>query len=145
MKSIIAKTGRLLAAVLMLMVSLVPLVTALAQDETPQIRITQVDNSRFPQVTVYVSVTNASGEPLAVDSRQIELSENGVVMHASEVSSAGEIGPLTTVLVMDVSGSMLQGGKLRSAKTAALAYVEQMRPGDQAGLVTFNTLVKVVQ
>lgn len=124
---------------------LFPLTSALAQDQTPQIRITQVDNTQFPQVTVYVSVTDAAGEPLAVDPRMIQIAENGTVMDAKEVSGAGQIGPLTTLLVVDVSGSMLQGGKLRSAKTAALTYVEQMRPGDQAGLVTFNTVVKYVQ
>ena len=44
-----------------------------AQANGPQIKITQVDNSRFPQVTVYVSVTDASGEPVAVDPAGIQL------------------------------------------------------------------------
>jgi VWFA-related protein len=118
---------------------------ALAQADATQIRITQVDNSKFPEVTVYVSVTNAAGEPLGVDPNQIQISENGEVMKSKDAGGKGEIGPLTTLLVMDISGSMLQAGKLNSAKAAAKAYVEQMRPGDQAGLVTFNTEVKVVQ
>jgi len=36
-------------------------------------------------------------------------------------------------------------GKLSAAKAAAQAYVNQMRPGDQAGLLTFNTTVTYVQ
>jgi VWFA-related protein len=46
---------------------------------------------------------------------------------------------------MDVSGSMFDAGKLNAAKAAAQAYVEQMRPGDQAGLLTFNTKVTYLQ
>jgi len=52
---------------------------------------------------------------------------------------------LTTLLVMDVSGSMFDAGKLTAAKAAAQAYIEQMRPGDQAGLLTFNTKVTYLQ
>ena len=122
-----------------------PIQTVLAQVDGAHIRITQVDNSRFPQVTVYVSVTNAAGEPLAVNPNEIQVSENGELVQPSQISGSGEIGPLTTLLVMDVSGSMYDAGKLTAAKAAAQAYVEQMRPGDQAGLLTFNTKVTYLQ
>lgn len=124
-----------------------PLQSALAQDQEPQIRITQVDNSNFPQVTVYVSVTNAAGEPVGVSPDQIQLFENGQLMQLQDISGGGQgdIGPLTTLLVIDISGSMNNGGKLEAAKQAATAYVEQMRPGDQAGLMTFNTKVNYLQ
>ena len=118
---------------------------ALAQDSGPIVRITQVDNSKFPQVTVYVSVTNAAGEPVAVDPSTIQISENGQLMPASAVSGQGEIGPLTTLLVVDTSGSMEKSDKIKGAKEAAKAYLDLMRPGDQAGLISFNTQVKVVQ
>ncbi|MGE5073045.1 MAG: vWA domain-containing protein [Anaerolineae bacterium] len=120
---------------------------ALAQNEQPQIKITQVDNSKFPQVTVYVSVTNAAGEPVGVDPSTIQLSENGKPMQPTNVAggSEGTIGTLTTMLVMDVSGSMDKNGKIVGAKTAAKAYVDQMRAGDQAGLMVYNTQVNYVQ
>jgi VWFA-related protein len=130
---------------LSLLLMVAPLRTAGAQGAGVQIRITQVDNSKFPQVTLYVSVTDAKGEPLAVDPGQIKISENGAVMPPSQVSGFGDIGPLTTLLVMDVSGSMNNAGKLSAAKAAAQAYVDQMRPGDQAGLLIFNTKVTYVQ
>lgn len=145
MNSTIRRSCQALALVLVLLMALSPLVSVQAQAETTRIRITQVDNSKFPQVTVYVSVTNAAGEPVGVDPSQIQLSENGNVMNSKGAGGSGEIGPLTTLLVMDVSGSMLQAGKLNSAKDAARAYVQQMRPGDQAGLMTFNTEVRYVQ
>jgi Ca-activated chloride channel family protein len=130
---------------LSLLLLLVPLRNVSAQDSGAHIRITQVDSSKFPQVTLYISVTDASGEPLAVDPGRIRISENGVRMTPDQVSGSGDIGPLTTLLVMDVSGSMNNAGKLSAAKAAALAYVDLMRPGDQAGLLTFNTKVTDVQ
>ena len=114
----------------------------------PQIRITQVDNSRFPQVTVYVSVTDVSGAPIGVDPNAIQLSDNNQVMKTVSADGAGQSkgpGQLTTLLVIDVSGSMATANKLDAAKTAAKAYVDQMRPGDQAGVVAFDTKVNVAQ
>ncbi len=129
---------------LFLVMVLAPLQVATAQDAGANIRITQVDNSKFPQVTLYVSVTDASGEPMGVNPNQLQISENSKVIKPDQISGSGEIGPLTTLLVMDVSGSMNNAGKLSAAKEAALAYVHQMRPGDQAGLLAFNTKVTYV-
>ncbi len=110
------------------------------------VRITQVDTSQFPHVTVYVSVTDADGEPAEVEPSRISLSENGVEMSPESITGVGEMeNPLTTLLVMDVSGSMNTGDKLEAAKDAARAYVRQMRPNDQAGLLTFNTQIKQAQ
>ena len=122
-----------------------PVISARAQTGEPSIRVTQVDNSKFPLVTVYVSVVDAAGEPLPVDPNQIQIIENGKVMKPEQVSGSGQIGPLTTLLVIDTSGSMRYADKLAGAKAAAQAYVDQMRPGDQAGLLTFDTAVSYRQ
>src|SRR4030042_4122462 len=74
--------------------------------DTVNARITQVDTSNFPKVTVYVSVTDAAGEPVAVSPSRLVLMENGVPVKLDEIGGPGEIGPLATMLVMDVSGSM---------------------------------------
>jgi VWFA-related protein len=108
-------------------------------------RITQVDTSQFPKVTVYVSVTDENGEPVGVSVSKLVLRENGEIMTLEDISGAGEIGPLTTMLVMDVSGSMNHAGKLESAKDAARAYVDQSRPQDYVGLLAFNTQTDYVQ
>ena len=138
-------TKRMLLFGLSMLLLFAPLQAAAAQAAGAQIRITQVDNSKFPQVTLYVSVTDAKGEPFGVNPDQLQISENGAVMKLKKVSGSGDIGALTTLLVMDVSGSMDNAGKLSAAKVAALAYVNQMRLGDQAGLLTFNTKVTYVQ
>ncbi len=108
-------------------------------------QITQVDTSNFPKVNVYVSVTDAKGEPVAVSPNKLVIRENGEVMKLEGVGGSEDVGPLATMLVMDISGSMNHGGKLDAAKTAATAYVEQARPSDQIGLVTFNTEIKYVE
>ena len=110
-----------------------------------RVQITQVDESQFPEIKVYVSVTDAAGEPVGVTPDRLVLSEDGQTVTPEHVSGKGEIGPLTTLLVMDVSGSMNEGGKLKAAKAAARAYVAQMRPGDQTGLLVFNTQISYVQ
>lgn len=121
---------------------------ALAQESEPQIHITQVDKSRFPQVTVYVSVVNEMGEPVGIDPASIQIQENGQVMQLTDIrggENSTEIVPVTTMLVIDISGSMDKNGKLAAAKDAAKAYVAQMRPGDQAGLMTYDTQTYYVQ
>jgi Ca-activated chloride channel family protein len=136
---------RVVLSGLILLQLITPIRAVRAQAASAQIRITQVDNSKFPQVTLYVSVTDTKGEPLAVDPGQIQILENGTLRQPNQVSGSGDIGLLTTLLVMDISGSMNNAGKLSAAKAAARSYVDQMRPGDQAGLLTFNTNVTYVQ
>jgi VWFA-related protein len=110
-----------------------------------QVHITQVDTSAFPKVKVYVSVTDSAGEPAPVKLETIQLYENGKSITPTDVSGIGASVPLTTLLVVDISGSMNYGGKLDSAKAAAAAYVDQMRSGDEAGLLSFNTRITYVQ
>lgn len=130
---------------LSLLLLLPPQLNGQAQSQETQVRITQVDTSQFPKVTVYISATDPNGQPVGVDPNEIQILENGQMMQAEEVSGSGEIGPLTVLLVMDISGSMNNGGKLDGAKSAAKAFIDLMRPGDQAGLLTFNTRVNYVQ
>lgn len=120
------------------------------EPESPVVRITQVDNSNFPNVTVYVSATNAAGEPVGIDPSTIQIFENGQLMQLVDVTGGGDVAsqesiPVTTMLVMDISGSMDKNDKLAGAKEAAKSYVSQMRPGDQAGLITYDTHVYTVQ
>lgn len=136
--------------VLLILVGIFPASAVSAQTEEPIIRITQVDNSQFPQVTVYLSATNSAGEPVGIDPETIQIYENGQLMTPTNVQGGGvQVGsepiPVTTILVIDISGSMDKNDKIDAAKNAAKAYVAQMRPGDQAGLITYDTKVYVVQ
>ena len=102
-------------------------------------RITQVDTSRFPLVTVYISVTDANGQPLPVNPASLVVMENGKPVDAQLLQGSGEAGPVTTLLVMDTSGSMATGEKLIRAKEVAKDFIGRMRAGDQTGILAFNT------
>lgn len=144
------KWNHFITILLLFAISGLPLTAASAQGEQPQIRITQVDNSKFPNVTVYVSATNAAGEPVGVDPSTIQIAENGQPMQVVDVQGGGEaVGaesiPVTTMLVIDISGSMDKNDKLAAAKEAAKSYVNQMRPSDQVGLIAYDTQVYTIQ
>jgi VWFA-related protein len=115
------------------------------QPNEPNIMVTQIDNSEFPKVTVYLSVVDAEGNPVKVDASRLVIKENGKAIKSGQIEGVGEVGALTTLLVTDASGSMNNGSKLESAKAAAHEYVAQMRSGDQVGLVIFNTEFTVIQ
>ncbi|MEJ2448588.1 MAG: VWA domain-containing protein, partial [Anaerolineales bacterium] len=115
------------------------------QEESGMVRITQIDTSNFPQVTVYVAVTDADGEPLGVDPARIQLLENDQVIPVDQIEGAGEIQPLTVLLAVDISGSMLYVGKLDAAKAAAVQFVEGLRPTDRVGLLTFHSEIDYAQ
>lgn len=145
-----SKTIRLILTLSLLLIQLTLSASqAFAQDQTPQVHITQVDNSKFPNITVYISVTNAAGEPVGIDPTTIQITENGQVMQPTDIRGGGEVGgdaiPVTTMLVIDISGSMEKNDKIGAAKNAAKTYVSQLRPGDQAGIIAFDTQVHNVQ
>jgi len=95
---------------------------------------------------VYVSVTDAAGEPYGIDPGRLVLRENDVIIQPDQLQDeAGVVDALTTMLLIDVSGSMEVDDKLSIAKAAARAYVDQMRTGDQIGVMAFNTAVAYTQ
>lgn len=114
------------------------------QDGDINVRITQIDTSEFPRVTFYVSIVDSEEQPVAVDPSRLVILENGEPIPLDQIEGIGDVGPLTTLLVMDVSGSMAVADKLESAKAAAHQYVDQMRAEDQAGLISFNTRIETV-
>jgi VWFA-related protein len=115
------------------------------QAEEAHIRITQIDPSEVPRVTVYVTVTDGDGEAVGVDPARIQLMENEEKIPVDQIEGFGQIDPITTLLVMDISGSMLYAGKLDAAKAAARVFVEQLRPTDKVGLLAFHTEIFYVQ
>ncbi|HUV15871.1 MAG TPA: VWA domain-containing protein [Pelolinea sp.] len=109
------------------------------------LQITQIDTTNFPLVNVYVSVRDASGEPVVINTDKLQLLENGQPVSNQDIQGTGEVGPLTTMLLIDNSGSMNYVNKLETAKTVAKEYLDQMRSGDQVGVITFNTKVRLIQ
>lgn len=115
--------------------------TAQSPAAPPAVQVTQVDTGNYPEVTVYVAAHDATGSPLAgLSQADFSLSEDGTPVTVSDFRGSGTV-PLTSVLVIDRSGSMNELGKLAGARAAAQAFVDQMRPGDRTALVAFNSQV----
>lgn len=143
---------RLFISALMLLCALLIVVPVSAQTQTPStytVQISQVDTSNYPEVNVYVSVVDANGNAVrTLDQNDFTLLESGQSVPIGEVFQAGEAGPVSAVLTIDRSGSMLDpigSPKIAAAKQSAQAFVDLMRPEDQTGIVVFNTQVTVVQ
>lgn len=134
-----------------LFVSLVALIFSTAFNplqqgpSTTTLKVTQVDTSKFPNVVVYVSAEDQYGEPALVNPNFLVLREDGKKVPVTLIEGAEDSGPITTMLVMDVSGSMNHGSKLTMAKNVATKYVDQMRSNDLAGIIAYNTRVQEVQ
>lgn len=140
-----SKSFRLTLQILVLAGLLFGLAFTPPAQEEANIQITQIDTTQFPRVTFFVSVTDANGQPFAVDANRLVIMENGQPIPLDQIEGIGDVGPITTLLVMDVSDSMNSADKLDSAKAAAHEFIGRMRPEDQAGIVAFNTQVQTVQ
>jgi len=138
------KIPKILLSFLIMAGILIPATGVVQAQSSPRIIITQIDTAHFPSVTVYVSIVDANGNPYPVDPSKITISENGIPVKAENVKGIGNVERLTTLLVIDTSGSMALEGKLDGAKEAANQFVDRMRSGDQAGILAFNITAKLV-
>ncbi|MEW5700677.1 MAG: VWA domain-containing protein [Candidatus Zixiibacteriota bacterium] len=124
--------------------SLVPEEAASAFDS---LNISQLDPSQFPHICTYVEALDQFGYPVGgltadsfcvyQDNNQI----NGFTVQQLTLDSCRT----ATCLVIDVSGSMANGGKMTAAKNAAAQFVRNMDIYDRAAIVKFSTCYTVVQ
>jgi Ca-activated chloride channel family protein len=133
------------ALVLLLVVLCVPLSTTHAQGNDLSVQVTQVDTSNYPEVTVYVSATDASGQAVSrLRQDDFSLTEDGTAVDVIGFQGGGQ-SQISTVLVIDHSGSMAELDKMEGAREAAAAFVAQMVPGDQTALVAFASSAEILQ
>lgn len=128
-----------LAIAAMLVAALLPVAA-----QTPiEMRLTQIDQSKFPTITAYVSVTDANGKPVSgLSATDFRVTEDGRDVQAQ---LAGDSGPVHVVLVFDRSGSMSDQGKITGAQNAARTFISRLRDQDQVALVAFNDRPQVMQ
>jgi Ca-activated chloride channel family protein len=93
-------------------------------------------------VEVYASVTNERGEAVTgLAQGDFELRENGEVQAIANFA-AGEF-PLSVAVGLDRSFSM-SGPRLPLAKSAARAFLEELRPQDESMVLAIGSEVEVV-
>lgn len=101
--------------------------------------IQKVDLTHYPTVRMQVLVPPrlASGRPLAAG--DVRVTEGGAPASRLTVRAlAGKSSPVSTVLLIDTSGSM-RGAPMTNAKKAARTFVDAMRASDRVAVVAFST------
>lgn len=115
----------------------------LAQNGRPNVIITSIDSSAFPQVTAYVTVTDADGLPIPdLTAADFAVLEDGQPVNMNLV--AVEAVPLSSryvVLAVDVSTF---DNLLPELQAAARAFVNQMEPEDRVSLVALHDIAEVL-
>lgn len=108
--------------------------------------VNQVSVDHFPEVTVYFTAVDPSGLPITdIPKDRLQVLQNGrsVPDFTLDLADSSQDG-LAVVIAVDTSGSM-KGRPLENAQAAARLFLDQMKPNDQAALVSFGQTVQVPQ
>ena len=109
------------------------------------IRISQIDKSKFPEIQLYISFTDSSGNPVqSLSAENFLVKEEGKEVKIQKFFGSNLEQPITTILVIDRSGSM-EGNKLTSAKYAAITFINLLREQDESGIISFSDSIDKTQ
>lgn len=117
------------------------------------IEVRQVDNSNFPEITLYASITDVNGNTVEelkrTDFDITEINGDGQVIEATidDVYQVLNEDNINVNLVLDASGSMDSYNKMQQAKNAANAFIDQinMEAGDKVEVISFDDFVYLEQ
>lgn len=108
-----------------------------------QVKIRSMSLSDFPVIKAVLSIENAFGAPLPVDTAGLKLFEDGNLVLGLHVAPQDSLSvPIYTAIVLDKSGSM-KGEAIEMARQGSVSYVEMMNEGDQCVYIAFDTQVVV--
>lgn len=114
--------------------------------EGPSVQVTNVASGEWPKVVAAVTVLDGPGRPvtgLAASAFAGSIGDQPLGVTTVTPANAPGIG-IAVVFTFDTSGSMA-GAPLEQAKAAAKGLVAQIGPDDQAAVVSFGSVVTVVQ
>lgn len=99
------------------------------------------------KVSLFFAVDSCEAQPVAgLDASAFEISEDGAALNPFEsqrtVQPKGQRFAMSSLLLLDMSGSILRGGQFAALKAAAKHYVETVlanaAEGQQVGIMTFD-------
>ncbi|MBV9356132.1 MAG: FHA domain-containing protein [Chloroflexi bacterium] len=111
------------------------------------VTIQQIDASQFPVVHVQLSVLDGQSVPVQeLTSTAVAVDEDGQSIgnvQLEPIEDAGE--SIAAALVIQHSNSMANAGKLATARTLAVAFIDAMGPQDTAAVLGFTNSVDATQ
>jgi VWFA-related protein len=132
--------------------------SSVAAPDGSRAQIMFVDKSRFAEkdpitgdageITLRVLVQDGAGNPLGgLKQDDFQVLEEGRAGRIKALKGGGGSGDkINVILVMDISGSMSQQGKMEGAKRAALAALNELKADrDRIGLIVFDDIYDVLQ
>ncbi len=132
-----------LAMLLSLLLSLGLNTRSTAQSDTLTLTITDIDSRAFPQVTVFVTVTDQNGLPVSgLSPADFALVEDDLPVAADNLSvQSVPIKGRHLVLAIDLS---TYDDILPQVKTAANAFIDQLQPEDRVSVVAFYDKIETL-
>jgi Ca-activated chloride channel family protein len=120
---------------------------AAAVDSTPEVIVTQPDESKFPDIAVYFEVRRPDGTFVRdADRSSFRVEEDGKERPILDFDSPITVRskPTTIVLVLDRSGSMRQDNKIDGMKRAVGSFVEGLPEGSRVAVIAFSSDIRLV-
>ena len=118
-----------------------------AAANAPTVVVTQPDESKFPEITVYFEVKRPDGT-FVLDAKRDEfkVTEDGqdrpILRFEAPIST--EVRPTTVVLVVDHSGSMKQDDRIGALKRAVATFLEGLPAGSRVAVIAFSDEVELI-
>lgn len=116
---------------------------AAAQDGEAVVAITKVESQAFPQVTVFVAISDENGPQDGLTAADFRVSEDGVEVLATLITAEKDTSQeLRLVLALDLS---MNTASLSTLKEASKAFIDTLEPRDRVAVLAFYDEVRVIQ
>ena len=113
----------------------------------PEVVVTQPDESKFPEISVYFELKRPDGSfVLDADRESFRVTEDGRDRPILEFDAPVTVRmqPSTIVLVLDHSGSMLQDDRIGALKRAVASFVKGVPPGSRIAVIGFSSEIRLI-
>lgn len=110
------------------------------------VHLVQMDASSYPEITLYVGVTDATGQPVGnLQKDDFSITEDGKDVDITDFAGAGDVRSVDVVFVFDTTTSMAQ--EVEGMKQTSIAFatkLEQTGRDYRLGLVDFGDVINRV-
>ncbi len=107
------------------------------------VQVSQIDNTNYPEVTVYVNVTDSAGQQVGTLPQEVfSITEDGSSVDLMDFGGVSETRPVDIVFVFDTTGSMDE--EINGLKQTAIDFAQQLREKNRdfrLGLLSFGDQV----